>query len=154
MRGVPPSTAAPVVAVPAPAAADPDCGGHGRPELLVTVLFCGVCDALPEPGAVGVVTIGGVPTLFVLPATDGGATALGLGTTTLGLYEGGATVGPIVEDGAVNGALAPDVPPTLPELDPPTLPELVPPALPPEEPVCANTALALASRQAADSMTR
>ena len=49
MRGVPLSTAAPVVPVPA-LAVDP--GGQGRPEPPVgcdAVLFCCVCDALSEP---------------------------------------------------------------------------------------------------------
>jgi hypothetical protein len=72
---VPPVAAAPLPAVPV-AAADPDPAGHGRPEPLVTVLLC---DVLLVLGTAGVVTIGGVPLLLpVLPATDGGCTALGL----------------------------------------------------------------------------
>lgn len=140
MRGVPPSTAAPVVAVPALAAADPDAGGHGRPEPPIgceAVPFCCACDA---PGLFG-----------------GGPTIVG-GATALGLSDGGSTVGPlgagagwvmgrgIAAPGTALGVPAPTVgavddAPVLPELDP---------ALPLDEPVCADANPALASKRAAD----
>ena len=171
MRGVPVFTLRPVVPVPALA----DAGGQGRPEPPVgceAVLLCCVCDVLPgSPGAAAVplLVLPAVPLLLVLPAVVGGCAALGLlcgvtvvvgGATALGLLAGPRTVGPIVPpDGAVapgdvavpgddvlgdagDEAAPDDVPPVLPELDPP------------EEPVCAETTLAPASRQAADSMTR